>query len=107
MYLSQLVLNRCSRAVRHDIADCHELHRTLLCAFGQAPAGSTAAREQFGLLYRIETDRRGVHVLAQSAAEPNWAHLPADYLLTLDDGRPNPAVKSIDGALGRIAPEME
>ncbi len=81
MYLSQLTLNPRSREVRRDMADCQQLHRTLLSAFPKAD--SDAARAEFGLLFRLETNPRSgsVTVLAQSRVEPDWHHLPDDYLL--------------------------
>jgi hypothetical protein len=39
---------------------------------------------------------------SQSAAEPDWAYLPPDYLLSPPDGQANPAVKPIDAAYARI-----
>lgn len=101
IYLSRLTLDPRSREVRQDLADCHELHRTLLAAFPQAPVDG-GAREHFGLLYRVDADRHGVYVLSQSAAEPDWSHLPTGYLLDPVDGRPNPAVKPIGAAYARI-----
>lgn len=81
MYLSQLILNPRSREVRRDLADCQQLHRTLLSAFPQAD--SEAARAEFGLLFRLETNPRSgsVTVLAQSLVQPDWHRLPDDYLL--------------------------
>lgn len=92
MYLSKLTLNPRSREVRRDLGNCHNLHRTLLSAFPQAE--SEAARAEFGLLYRLETNARtGVTViLAQSGTEPDWSHLPTDYLLEVEN---NPSCKPI------------
>jgi CRISPR system Cascade subunit CasE len=113
VYLSQLILNPRSRQVRQDLADCHELHRTILGGFGQAERErSSGAREQFGVLYRVEPDTRGgaVRVLVQSQAEPDWTRLQRDlpdYLHTPTDGRRNPQTKSIVAALARIAVGQE
>jgi CRISPR system Cascade subunit CasE len=81
IYLSRLYLNPRSRAVQRDAADCHQLHRTVLCAFPAAPKG-LPVREAFGVLYRLETGltRRGIQLLVQSKVEPSWSHLPAGYL---------------------------
>ncbi len=93
MFLSKLIMNPRSRAVRRDLADCHNMHRTLLAAFPQKD--SDAARLEFGLLYRLETNARTgvVTALVQSRIQPDWNKLPADYLLDVSD---NPTYKSID-----------
>lgn len=85
MYLSKLVLNLRDRQVRRDLADCQELHRTLLRAFPDGITGdATGARARCGLLYRVEVDRtsRAVAVLVQSAVEPDWSRLPTGYVTT-------------------------
>jgi CRISPR system Cascade subunit CasE len=82
MYLSKLVLNLRDWQVRRDLADCQELHRTLLRAFPDGAADNIAgARARCGLLYRVEVDRLSgtVAVLVQSALEPDWSRLPAGY----------------------------
>lgn len=80
-YLSRLFLNLRSREVRRDLADCQQLHRTVMRAFPQADDGEPA-RERFGVLYRLDTDRAGnAFVLVQSCASPDWSQLPAAYLL--------------------------
>lgn len=78
MYFSKLNLNPRSRDVRRDLADCQQLHRTLLSAFPKAE--SDAARKEFGLLFRVETNLRlgTVNVLVQSKAQPDWTKLPSD-----------------------------
>ncbi len=82
MFLSRLILNPRSRHVRRDLADCQELHRTVLSVFPQAPDG-TPAREHFGVLHRLDADpRTGATVLfVQSRVPPAWERLPAGYLL--------------------------
>jgi CRISPR system Cascade subunit CasE len=93
MFLSKLVLNARHRAVRRDLADCHEMHRTLLSAFPQAD--SAAARDEFGLLYRVDAESRSgqIAVIVQSRLSPDWRRLPAGYLLDVGD---NPACKTVD-----------
>lgn len=92
MFLSKLMLNPRSRAVRRDLADCQELHRTLLAAFPHIRA--KAPREEFGLLYRLEPVARSglVTAIVQSAFEPNWGQLPSGYLLEAEN---NPACKPV------------
>jgi CRISPR system Cascade subunit CasE len=95
MYLSRLILNPRNRLVRHDLADCQSLHRTILSVF---PAKSNAggAREEFGILHRLEPSRRGalLVLLVQSAELPDWTRLPPAYL-TSPAGRSNPATASL------------
>ncbi len=103
--LSRLILNYRSRNVRRDLADCHQLHRTIMTAFGQV--GGDAARAALGVLYRVEQDARTgrVLVLVQSAARPEWSRLPADYLAG-DGAIENPAVKPVDEQFARLADGM-
>lgn len=109
IYLSRLMLDPRSRAVRADLADCHALHRTILGAFPSIPApspGSTegtivaapsSARDHFDVLYRVDGDRRspGLTLLVQSNVVPNWSRLLDGYLALAFDGRPNPDCKPI------------
>jgi CRISPR system Cascade subunit CasE len=91
MFLSKLILNTRDRAARRDLADCHDLHRTIMSAFPQADGA--AARDEFGVLFRVETGRGGkVVLLVQSRVEPDWSRLPGGYLLEADG---NPACKPV------------
>lgn len=108
IYLSRLILDPLRRPVRRDLVDCHQLHRTLLRAFPQAP-GDAPAREYCGLLYRAEPYDRQPHlirVLVQSELAPDWSKLPEQYFGASPDERPNPAVRSIDEAYGQLASGM-
>jgi CRISPR system Cascade subunit CasE len=108
IYLSRLILDPLRRPVRRDLADCHQLHRTLLRAFPEAPAGAPA-RDYFGLLYRAEPYERHprlIRILVQSALEPDWSKLPEDYFGPSPDERPNPALRMIDDAYERIGAGM-
>lgn len=104
MYLSRLILNPRSRAVRNDLSDCHSMHRTILSAFPQAQGG---ARAEFGILFRTDADQRSgrITLLVQSQTEPDWSELnPKDYLLDDFVELDNPVVKRVDekyGALGQ------
>src|SRR3954453_13861467 len=97
IYLSRLILDPLRQPMRRDLADCNQLHRTLLRAFPQAPAG-TPAREHFGLLFRTEPYERQPRlmlVLVQSTQEPNWANLRPDYLGPSPDERDNAALRTV------------
>jgi CRISPR system Cascade subunit CasE len=108
-YLSRLILDPLRRPVRRDLADCHQLHRTLLRGFPKVPEGA-AARAHVGLLYRTESYERHPHlirVLVQSTLAPDWANLPPDYLGPSPDERPNPALRSVDEVYGQISVGMQ
>jgi CRISPR system Cascade subunit CasE len=76
--LSRLTINPRSREAARDLADCQELHRTILSTF---PDAASAARASFGILFRIEY-RTGAPpvILMQSREAPNWSLLPPNYL---------------------------
>jgi len=72
VYLSRLLLNARDYQVRCDLANCQELHRTLLSAFPTA-GGS---RAEAGLLFRLEEGERSAPlVIAQSRGRPDWERL--------------------------------
>lgn len=97
MYLSRLILNPRNRRVRGDLADCQELHRSVLSGFSAKTSTALGARQEFGVLYRLDTSRHlgAPFLLVQSAVEPDWSLLLPDYLVGGDKG-PNPAVTSLD-----------
>jgi CRISPR system Cascade subunit CasE len=97
MYLSRLILNPRSLPVQRDLADCQQMHRTILSAFPEAPAGAHGARAEFGILYRLEPSSRtgAPTVLVQSQGAPDWTRLPGDYLLGTEGSLANPAVKPV------------
>jgi CRISPR system Cascade subunit CasE len=80
IWLSRLVLDGRDRAVRRDLADVHDLHRTLMRAFPTVAV--LEARAAVGFLYRLEPESATYRpvVLAQSAVQPDWTALPAGYL---------------------------
>ncbi|XXX78026.1 type I-E CRISPR-associated protein Cas6/Cse3/CasE [Sorangium sp. So ce134] len=110
MYLSRVLLNPISRAVRADLADVEDLHRTLMRAFPD-DAGPRP-REAHGVLFRVDEDaRRGRFVLlVQSAVRPDFTRLPDGYFLDLRDdlgfaepgALENPAVRDVGDERARI-----
>lgn len=90
LYLSSLVVDGRSREAQSDLSDCHAMHRRLLLAFPNL-GGLPAARDHFGILYRLETGDGGAVVLVQSSAEPDWSRIPDGYLRDA-----MPLVKRID-----------
>src|SRR5579883_873443 len=96
MILSKLVLNPRSRDVVRDLADCQELHRTILSAFSQA---SGPARAQFRVLFRIDYLQDGTPVLlVQSRPRPDWSKLPRFYLAQPVD------IKDVSQAYAAVKP---
>lgn len=89
LYLSRLALDPTQRRVQHELADCYAMHQRLLSAFPDGLA-SDHAREQIGVLYRLDQTRTGPVALVQSRLAPDWSHLPGGYL-----AQP-PAVKRLD-----------
>jgi len=109
LYLSRLILNLRDRYARQDLADVHELHRTILGAFPAAPDSNTA-RQHFGILFRAEPlpdQPLQARILVQSAHEPDWSRLRAGYLAPATDDRGNPAVRALDGEYERLAAGMK
>lgn len=90
LYLTHLRLSVRNRAVQSDLSDCHALHRTLMLAFPNL-GGLPDARNQFGVLYRLESGDGATTVLVQSGATPDWSRLPQGYLVATQ-----PEVKRID-----------
>jgi CRISPR-associated protein Cas6/Cse3/CasE subtype I-E len=96
MYLSRLLLDPRSRAVRRDLADCQELHRTIMSAFPQTQKPEESARERFGVLHRLEVDHRRNRLVlyVQSLEKPDWSNLAPGYLYENPDLE-NPACKPV------------
>lgn len=92
--LSRLVLNPRSRSVQRDLADCQDLHRSLLRAF---PQSHGVGRAGIGVLFRVEEARALPLVLVQSLAQPEWHALPERYFAE------PPVFKRIDGVYERLA----
>ena len=80
LYLSRALLAMRNRDVRADLSDCHAMHRQLMLAFPNL-GGLQAARDHFGVLYRLDSGDGGARLLVQSVAEPDWSRLPTGYLL--------------------------
>ncbi|NOX55008.1 MAG: type I-E CRISPR-associated protein Cas6/Cse3/CasE [Planctomycetes bacterium] len=80
LHLSRLYPNVRSKAVRRDLANAYELHRTLMRAFPERRQGGPGR-----VLFRVDTERetQQPYVLVQSDTTPTWSRLPEDEL-----GRP-------------------
>jgi CRISPR system Cascade subunit CasE len=108
VYLSQVTLNPLNRLVHRDLADCHQLHRTIMRAFpdlSSTSSGSPSApRADFGVLYRVDIDRRqgSIRALVQSSVQPDWSRLSPGYVLSDPAGRPLATTKPIDQSVAGI-----
>lgn len=102
MFLSLLRLDPHSNEVQRDLRDPHDLHRTIMSAFPSVLDPEEQARAYWGVLHRLEYQRKMGRVLlyVQSRVEPDWSFLPPGYVL--DDGMPNPAVKSVAAAYNSL-----
>lgn len=113
MYLSRLILNPRSRDVRHDLSNCHDLHRTIMRGFPDLRADSSPVngdvRAQLGVLFRLETHPRvdTASVMVQSRVAPDWTGLPGGYLLDSNGQLLNPDTKRVDGAYATISAGAE
>lgn len=95
MYLSRLVLDSRSRAVRRDTSDCQQMHRTVMGGF---PEHGHRSRSHFGVLHRLDQSGSvgAITLLVQSSVAPNWSNLPKGYSLGIACKNVATAVGSID-----------
>lgn len=95
MYLTLLRLDPHSPNVQRDLRDPHHLHRTVMRAFPSVLDPEVEARAYWGVLHRLEMERRTGRLLlyVQSRMQPDWSFLGAENLI--HDGLPNPAVKPV------------
>lgn len=85
MRLHRVHLNPRCKEARRDLADPYQMHATLCRAFFEpeivCPQGALLWREE------PETDAAGLpRLLIQSATEPDWSRLPADWLARAEPG---------------------
>lgn len=104
MHLSRLLLNPLNRSVQRDLADCQDLHRTILRAFPPLPPGENP-RDHYAVLHRVEIHpKTGTPaILVQSRIKPDWQFLceQGDYLLPNAEDI-NPDYKSLETAFKAI-----
>lgn len=81
MFLTKLTINPRSPIFLRDIADVHDMHRTVMSGYPDS-APTTTYRQTHGVLWRIDTlSGRQVILYIQSHTAPEWAHLPEGLLL--------------------------
>lgn len=91
IFFTRLLLNPVSRQVMSEQSYPYEMHRTIMRGFPKQKPGSTiGAREEYGVLFRCETDHGAgvVRVYVQSLVEPDWSFLESidNYLDTSSNG---------------------
>lgn len=102
MYLSLLRFDLRFPGVRRDLFDPYDLHRTVMRAFPSVIDPEQDPRSFWGVLYRLEHDRRVPYptLYVQSRVMPDWSFLDQDALI--QDSVPNPTTKSVAKAYNRI-----
>lgn len=107
MYLSRLWLNPMNRAVRRDMADPHNMHRSILRGFPEV-SGEMKARAENSVLYRLDADRDlgRLTLYVQSKTKPNWENLEPGYLLNLGEDVVNPAIRSVTEAWAHLQNDL-
>jgi len=102
VYLSLLRLDLGSADVRRDLRDPYDLHRTIMRAFPSIVDPEQEPRSFWGVLYRLEHDRRAAHstLYVQSRVMPDWSFI--DKASLVQDSVPNPATKSVTEAFNRL-----
>lgn len=103
-YLSRLMLNQACRSVRRDIADCQQMHRTVMRGFPNDLDSRGGARASAGVLYRLEYDGKtgAPRLLVQSGVAPDWSRLPDGYLREPESDMENPACKDVSAAYAQF-----
>lgn len=101
MYLSRVQLDIQNHRVRRDLADLHEMHRTVMSCL--PPDLGESARAGGGVLWRLERPVSGRQpvLLVQSALPPDWSRLPVGYSVDRDEG-----VRSLEPLLGILRPGL-
>lgn len=76
-YLTRITPNPADRTAHTELGDADLLHRRLM---RMLPDGlGEHARQQTGLLFRVEETLAGRHILMQTRIEPDLAALPSGY----------------------------
>jgi len=73
MYLSAFILDQHTPAVRQCLANCHDMHRTIMSGFGQY--NSDTPRAEAGILYRLDASCKDIKLFVLSKDMPNWENL--------------------------------
>ncbi len=79
LYLSRLIPDLRAAAVRRDLANPYEMHRTLMRALPDHNDGGPGR-----ILWRVDSNPHtgGLHLLVQSTLPPDWSQLDLGWLVT-------------------------
>jgi len=80
LYLTRLTFNPRSPEFRRDMANVHDMHRTVMSAYPEEPATANY-RQHHGVLWRVDRVNRGYVQYVQSRSKPDWSRLPPAHLL--------------------------
>ena len=76
-WLTQIIPDYRNNQVHHDLRDVDAMHKRVMML---VPDGlGDQARQQVGVLYRIEDSARGPRILIQTRIPPELSRLPAGY----------------------------
>ncbi|MBF6063513.1 type I-E CRISPR-associated protein Cas6/Cse3/CasE [Nocardia terpenica] len=96
LWLTRIEPNPANTAVRVELRNAVRMHQRVMSlipgALGDSP------RRQAGLLYRIDENRSGTHILIQSTQEPDLTAIPPAYGTT--------AVRNLTPLLDALEPGM-
>ena len=80
MFLTKLTVDPRSRKFRRDMADVHEMHRTVMSAYPELTEAG-AFRQAHSVLWRVDTAQGALVQYVQSRTVPDWGHLSKEDLL--------------------------
>lgn len=78
VWLARVTVDPTSRQARGDLRDASSMHRRMMMFCGRDDIGP-GARAEIGLLYRVDRDRTGTHILVQFRAPSLAFRLPPGY----------------------------
>ncbi len=94
MYLTKLTLDPRSVELRRDLANIHDMHRTVMSAYLELPP-TTTYRQAHGVLWRLDPVTGGYLQYVQSRTEPDWATLATRLIRPAEVRSLEPVLASI------------
>lgn len=82
-YLTRITLNPRSRTAGWDLTNRHGLHRSVMALIPHQHV--ECARQQAGVLYRLESDQHGHRLLVQSHDPLDTSRLPVGYASSVEE----------------------
>ncbi len=77
LFLTKIVARTGNPFVQRDLANCREMHRTIMSAF--EPSADRGMRERLGILYRIEPKASQTVILLQSTVLPDLENIRGKF----------------------------